>query len=258
MKINKILQTRNSSSRYDNPVRYIVIHYVGQVSSAKNNCVYFKNNSVLASAHFFVDSAIWQSTPLSRSAWHCGGELQDYGKSEGGATLHRVCNNSNSIGIELCCKKDKHGRIVPSDEAIKTAVPLVLWLMRKYNIPKSRVIRHFDVTGKCCPNGYISKSAWKKLHETLTGSKSEKESPAEKPESKMKYRKINRIYRVLPQSGLNVRKTPGGTIIKTLSHNTKIRCTLSNRQGWLYCPSEKGWVCFKDKNGKYLKWVGGK
>lgn len=255
MKINKILQTRNSSSRYDNPVRYIVIHYVGQVSSAKNNCVYFKNNSVLASAHFFVDSAIWQSTPLSRSAWHCGGELQDYGKSEGGATLHRVCNNSNSIGIELCCKKDKHGRIVPSDEAIKTAIPLVKWLMKKYNIPASRVVRHFDVTGKCCPNGYISRSSWRKLHGLLTGGSGSVVSPAEKPKKKAKYRKIDRVYRVLPTAGLNVRKSPNGTVLKALPQNAEIRCTLSDRKGWLYCPKYKGWVCFSNSAGKYLKWI---
>ena len=102
------------------------------------------------------------------------GGLQDYGNSvvdgNRGATFHGICINNNSIGIELCCKKKK-GRIVPTEKAIETAIPLVQWLMDKYNIPASRVIRHFDVTGKSCPNGYISKSSWDKLHARLTGKK---------------------------------------------------------------------------------------
>lgn len=90
-----------------------------------------------------------------------------------GATLHGVCVNNNSIGIELCCHR-KNGRIVPTPTAIKTAAPLVKYLMKKYDIPASRVVRHFDVTGKCCPNGYISKKSWAGLHNKLTGDKTEK------------------------------------------------------------------------------------
>lgn len=174
-KIIKILQTRNSSSRYGAEKDYIVMHYVGAISSARNNCLYFKNNKVPASAHFFCDDQIYQSVPLALSAWHCGGGLQDTGtrvvEGNRGATLHGVCRNQNSIGIELCCKKDKNGRIVPTKAAIETAAPLVQYLMKKYNIPPSRVIRHFDVTGKCCPNGYISKKKWDELHRFLTGQK---------------------------------------------------------------------------------------
>ena len=171
LKIYKILQERNTGSRFGADPEYLTIHYVGQVSSAKNNCLYFKTKDVPASAHFFCDKDIYQSVALSRAAWHCGGGLQDYGTrrvdGNSGATLHGVCRNQNSIGIELCCKK-KNGRIVPTEEAISTAIPLVQWLMKKYNIPASHVIRHFDVTGKCCPNGYIPAKEWKKLHARLT------------------------------------------------------------------------------------------
>lgn len=172
MKIHKMLQERNTGSRNGQTPKYIVIHYVGAISSARNNCLYFKNNKVPASAHFFCDKEIWQSVALSRSAWHCGGGMQDYGTREvggnKGAQWHGKCRNQNSIGIELCCVR-KNGEIVPSQEAIKTAVPLVKWLMKKYGIPASHVIRHFDVTGKCCPNGYISATKWSALHKTLTG-----------------------------------------------------------------------------------------
>ena len=41
--------------------RYIVVHYVGGESSAKNNADYFYNNKLSSSAHYFVDeNEIWQ------------------------------------------------------------------------------------------------------------------------------------------------------------------------------------------------------
>ena len=210
MKIHKMLQTRNSSSRYGTSVKYIVIHYVGAISSAKNNCIYFKNNNVPASAHFFCDSEIWQSVALSRSAWHCGGGLQDYGHASvggnKGATLHGVCTNSNSIGIELCCHK-KNGKVVPTPTAIKTATPLVKWLMKKYGVPASRVIRHFDVTGKCCPNGYISKDSWAGLHRTLTGQKPPKPYPTidlKEGDSGEQVKRLQRCLNKIMKAGLEV------------------------------------------------------
>jgi len=178
MKIHKYLSKYNQQSRNGMKIKYIVIHYVGAVSSAKNNCIYFAGGDRRASAHYFVDSEIWQSIPEDKAAWHCGGGLQDTGRAmvggNRGATLHGVCVNNNSIGIELCCHR-KNGKIVPTPTAIKTAIPLVQHLMKKYYIPASHVIRHFDVTGKCCPNGYISKKSWAGLHKKLTGKAAEKE-----------------------------------------------------------------------------------
>lgn len=87
------------------------------------------------------------------------------------------------------------------------------------------------------------------------GNISTDEVPKPKPNVKTKYRKIDRVYRVLPSSGLNVRKSPGGTVLKALPQNAEIRCTLSDRKGWLYCPAHKGWVCFSNSAGKYLKWI---
>lgn len=170
--INKYLSRYNQESRGGQKVRYIVIHYVGALGTAKQNCQYFARGDRQASAHFFVDSQIWQSIPLNKAAWHCGGGLQDLGTryygGNRGARLHGICRNKNSIGIELCCQR-YNGRIVPTPKAIETAVPLVRYLMRTYNVPANRVIRHYDVTGKVCPNGYIAASDWAGLHKTLTG-----------------------------------------------------------------------------------------
>ena len=56
-------------------VKYIVIHYTaGRGDTAINNGKYFANNSVAASAHWFVDeTTAVLSVDEHFVAWHCGG-----------------------------------------------------------------------------------------------------------------------------------------------------------------------------------------
>lgn len=57
----------NQWSRYGLPFDYIVMHYVGAVSTARNNGNYYGNTPHIgASAHFFVDEReIVASVPLT-------------------------------------------------------------------------------------------------------------------------------------------------------------------------------------------------
>lgn len=41
------------------------------------------------------------------------------------------------------------------DATVEAAVELTCYLMDKYNVPESRVLRHYDVTGKICPAPYV-------------------------------------------------------------------------------------------------------
>ena len=148
---------------------YIVIHYVGGVSTAKNNADYFYNNNLRgtgreSSAHYFVDEkSIWQSVRDSDKAWHCG----DSKKGTSGHTFYGFCTNSSSIGIEMCCKKDKAGKWYFEDKTVENTVELVRYLMDKYNVIPDRVIRHFDVTGKICPEPYINEEEWAKFKKRI-------------------------------------------------------------------------------------------
>lgn len=164
-KINKKISSYNHSSRSGRKIEYIVIHWVGAVSTAKNNGTYFANGNRNASAHYFVDdTSIWQSVEDKNSAWHCGGGLQ----GSGGHTYYKKCMNSNSLGIEMCCKR-KDGRLYVTDKTIKNTAELVKYLQKKYGITDARVIRHYDVTGKSCPAPFLTAASWSKLHKTLTG-----------------------------------------------------------------------------------------
>lgn len=144
------------------PIEYIVMHYTANNGdTAKNNADYFANNSNLfASAHYFVDEVSeWQSVKDADTAYHCGAATYK----------HRFCRNGNSVGIELCSRKDTKGNYYFKDETIKRAAKLVKELMKKYNIPVENVIRHYDVTGKNCPAPMVSDaSLWKEFLSMLS------------------------------------------------------------------------------------------
>ena len=161
----------NVSKRND-PIMYIVIHYTGAEGTAKNNIDYFNGGNRNASADFFVGHSgeIWQFTPDVRSyyAWHCGGGRQ----SSYGGTFFGKCKNANSIGIELCTHK-VNGAWTFTAETVAAAKQLVKYLMAEYGVKPANVIRHYDVTGKACPNvsGWLEPSGqWNAFKASIGGS----------------------------------------------------------------------------------------
>lgn len=139
-------------------IRYIVIHYTANDGdTAQGNGRYFASNEHLgASAHWFVDETDRVlSVPENFVAWHCGGAMYN----------HPECRNSNSVGVELCSRRDGAGEFYFTPETVANAQGLVRELMEKYDVPAERVIRHYDVTGKICPAPFVGagKSAWEEF-----------------------------------------------------------------------------------------------
>ncbi len=151
MEIKTKLTTVNRSIINNKQNKYIVIHYVGAVSTAKANADYFYSVNRKASAHYFVDeNEIYQVVKEGDGAWHCGTT----------GTYYSNCRNSNSIGIEMCCY-NKNGTLDISEKVIEKTIELTKELMAKYNIPVENVIRHYDVTHKVCPSPFVNNpSRW--------------------------------------------------------------------------------------------------
>ena len=162
-------------------IKWIVIHYTGNDGDKdENNGKYFRNNKNLgASAHYFVDSdSVTQSVPDNYIAWSVGGSKYSNCATTGGGKCYGKCTNANSISIELC-DDVKNGTVYPSAATIANAIALAKTLMKKYNIPASKVIRHFDVTGKSCPSYWCGTTAkdgkwktefWDKLSSSASAS----------------------------------------------------------------------------------------
>ncbi|MCM1297042.1 MAG: phage tail tip lysozyme, partial [Muribaculaceae bacterium] len=157
---------KNSTAR----IQYIVIHYFGGLSTAKNLAAYWAREYAGASAHYVVghEGEIFQIVEDDDVAWHCG---------TSGTYKHSACRNSNSIGIEMAVKKKDTGTLNATDkdwyftpETVTAAVELTRQLMKIYNVPAENVIRHYDVTGKICPNPYyynLSESTWQAFKEAI-------------------------------------------------------------------------------------------
>ena len=165
MKINKRLTKVNFKKGNNRAIKYIVIHYVGATGGAEDNCRYFEKFYRGVSAHYFVGHAgeVWQCVEDKNIAWHCGAVKY----------THKECRNANSIGIEMCCRKGTGGWYF-EPKTVAATIDLVKELMAEHNIPIGNVIRHYDVTGKRCPEPYVRSTAdWNSFKLQLTTTKSE-------------------------------------------------------------------------------------
>ena len=177
--INKGLDTVNCWIG-GNKKEYIVHHDVGiKGQTAKNNIDYFRGGYRGASAHYFVDrTSIWQLIDDNNRAWHVGDDLDE---------SDDPISNHNSIGIEMIVEKD--GTIHPETKA--NAKWLTQYLMKKYGIPKSHNVRHFDASGKNCPQ-FLNKDGkwteWKEYLKYVTEEEPKKVMITGKPSKRQKIR----------------------------------------------------------------------
>ncbi|MEG0277310.1 MAG: N-acetylmuramoyl-L-alanine amidase [Coprobacillus sp.] len=162
MNISKMITPYKKTTMNNKKNKYIVLHYVGGISSAKNNCIYYNRKDARdASAHYFVDdNGVYQLVEDKDAAWHCGAK----------SYKHKECRNSNSLGIEMCLKKNDKGELYVTEQTIYSVSQLVKELMKKYNIDKDHIIRHYDVTGKLCPhcNGLLNDKTWIEFRNRIT------------------------------------------------------------------------------------------
>ena len=172
-KLTKVNYTHMSNKKNE----YIVIHYTGNATdTALANARYFETVNRGASANYFVDqTSVYQCVLDSDKAWHVG---VNYGNH----TLFGKCTNSNSIGIEMCSNKKKIAQ-----NTYNNTVALTKKLMKKYNIPASRVVRHYDVCNKVCPgwSGWTRKNdkIWKQFKKDIQATASVSSSTVTKKPS---------------------------------------------------------------------------
>lgn len=167
----------NTWDRLGTAFEFIVLHYVGAVSTARNNGTYYGNTpNIGASAHFFVDEKeIVSSVPLTMAAGHCGVDYSN-GQAPFWNGKGTYSTNRRSIGIEMCCKKTAAGEWYIEPETVTRTVGLVKWLMQEYNIPISNVIRHYDVCWKNCPEPWVrDPKQWENFKRRLVAAEEEEE-----------------------------------------------------------------------------------
>lgn len=169
IKTNYADKSNYGSYRNVSKIKYIVWHYTANDGDTdESNAKFFKTPNRKASAHYFVDDdSITISVPDTYVAWSVGGSRYSDYKTTGGASLYKVCTNTNSINIELC-DTVKNGKYDVSEATLANAIDLTKSLMTKYDIPISNVIRHFDVTGKRCPAYFVDSTTWNSIKNRIS------------------------------------------------------------------------------------------
>lgn len=160
MEIKTTYISNNNSYANQTPV-YIAIHNTDNFSSGANAKAHAKaqynGNFSGYSAHVYVDDAeAYQATPYNRGCWHVGVNY--------GGKLFGTVNNRNSIGIEMCVQKG-----YDYEKAFLNTVDVCKQLMKKYNIPVSRVVSHYDVCNKNCPSQIRAKGDWDRFKTLISG-----------------------------------------------------------------------------------------
>lgn len=143
-----LIQQLISESKYNVKCPYsmtpkgICIHNTGNDASAKNEIAYMQNNNNEVSFHIAVDDkeAI-QGIPFNRNTWHSG----DGGNGEG---------NRNYISVEICYSLSGGEKF---DKAEVRASKEIALLMKQYGFTITNIKRHFDFSGKNCPQRTMKK-----------------------------------------------------------------------------------------------------
>ncbi|WP_051280460.1 peptidoglycan recognition protein family protein [Anaerovorax odorimutans] len=181
------LTLTNFTKGRNSEIKFIVIHYTANDGDTdESNASYFHILYRGASAHCFIDeNSCTKVVNDSDTAWHCN-DSQKY--TNGGAAFKNICNNDNSIGIEMC-SDIVDGKYVITEATVNNTVEAVKRYMNAYSIPVKNVIRHFDVTGKICPEPFVKdESKWEDFKDRL-----------EEEEMQERYSKVSELPKSLQE-----------------------------------------------------------
>lgn len=143
--------------------QYLAIHFTAGSNSNAGRAQAVYNTFVArsASADFAVDDRdMVQFNPDIDNyyCWAVGDKKNPYSS---GGSLNGKATNKNTISIEICStctpatttavNAANHSGWSFTDKALDNAAKLAKMIMKKYNIPIERVVRHYDITGKLCP-----------------------------------------------------------------------------------------------------------
>ena len=141
-----------------------------------------------------------------------------------------------------------------SDATFNNTVELTKSLMKKYSIPASNVVRHYDVCSKRCPGwvGWVpnNETIWKKFKSALTGTASASTTPAAAtPTTSSSSSTVNFTYAV----------KAGGKILPAVTNLTDYAGIQGTKITDIAIKASKGTLKYRVHivGGSWLPWVTG-
>lgn len=141
VRVKQQLSRNRNHGGSGNRMDYITVHQTANTSRGANAQAHANliDNGFAATWHYTVDDTqAIQSFYESTICYHAGDGARGPG-------------NNRSIGIELCVNSDGN-----YNKTVDNAVTLIQGIMKRRNIPLSRVVTHGHWTGKHCPREILN------------------------------------------------------------------------------------------------------
>ncbi len=197
----------------------IIAHWTANTdkgATAKANRNYFNNTDRYASAHYIVDDrSIIQCLRDNEVGYHVGANSY---KPDGERIRESTALTPNYfvIGFEMCVNKDGNW-----NKTYRNSVDLAAHLLRKYRFSINDLYRHFDITGKDCPNMMLDENKWQAFKKDIALEMANDPAPPI-------------AQGIVTAAGLNVRTGPGvqNPAVTKLLKSTSIDI-YEEKDGWL-------------------------
>jgi N-acetylmuramoyl-L-alanine amidase CwlA len=256
--------THNTTKCNSRKIEWIVLHYTAGTTStrgsAQNTAAYFSTTTNQASADFIVDDETivqYNPDPLNYYCWAVGGNKYSNKTTSQSGQYYGQCKNANSISIEMCSNKTNKASLAATDDdwyitekTQKMAEQLTTYLLQLYNIDKSHVIMHHQVTGKACPQPWCkNEQALNNWNKFLNNINAGTQIPVSVQSSISAQdvisggESVKYVVRITANT-LNVRSGPGTIYSINRTVNKGSAYTIVEEQdGWGRLISGAGWIC---------------
>ena len=136
MKLIHKFKSPNFNKRQSKKIKYLIIHYTA-LEDCLESLEYLCDKSKKVSSHYLISQHgdVYNMVSEKMRAWHAG---ISYWKSD-------TDINSASIGIELDYSPN-HSNNTFKKEMINSLINLIKILKKKYNIQKSNILGHSDIS----------------------------------------------------------------------------------------------------------------
>lgn len=154
---NMLLTNHNRPGKKIKKLKGIVIHWTANTDTgadAEANRNYFNTTGSYASTHYIVDSKqIIRCIPDDEIGYHVGAAR--YTELANSIREGNASPNYYLLGIEMCVNKDGDW-----NKTYEATVGLTAYLLKKHALSVDDVYRHYDITGKACPQIMLEEDSW--------------------------------------------------------------------------------------------------
>lgn len=228
--VEMLLTNHNRPKKKLIKLKGLVIHWTANTSKGANaiaNRNYFNSTTNSCSAHYIIDDKqIVKCIPDDEVGYHVGAKkYTKIGESLREGTVYSP--NYFTVGVEMCVNLDGDW-----NRTYQNTVEFSAKFLIEHGLTIDNLYRHYDITGKLCPQMMINENEWKKFKD-----------------------EVNKLMNPISKQGkilvtLNIRKSYSTTssIVGKLNKNDLVTI-LEEKDGWYKI--DKGWIF--GNSGKYVE-----